>query len=212
MRSTWIVGAAALAIAIACDGGSSAGAQPARPAPAPGSKPTTANKPSKQMTPLSLTWSMKVDGARLRIDYTVTNTSKQPVLIVDQLMWDGAPNPDVIIVRNDTRPQTIAFTRAHLPTAEKLLHTHVPTGRSLAPGAALTGHSLSAWPPFAWHNFSTVDPLAPDATHAILELGYIDRPDATLQTVPTKQGTVTTLSHLGSQKLVRSDALPLPAR
>jgi hypothetical protein len=170
-------------------------------------KPTT--KAKKPMTPLKLEWSMKVDGKILRIDYKVTNTSKAPILLVEKLIWDGKPNPDLIIVRNDTEPKTIAFTRALVTTNEKMMHTPMPTGVAIAPGDTVSGYSLSAWPPFAWHNFSKVDALVPGATHAVLEIGYVDDPDAKLAGSPGNGG-FHVISKMGAQKLLRSERVPLP--
>lgn len=171
------------------------------------SKATT--KAKKPMTPLTLEWSMKVDAKVLRIDYKITNTSKAPVLIVDKLMWDAKPNEDVIIVRNDTEAKTIAFTRALVMTKEKMTHTPMPIGRSIAPGETVTGHSLSGWPPFAWHNFSKVDPLTPGATHAVLEIGYVDDPDAKLEGSTGPNG-YQVISKMAAQKLLRGNRQPLP--
>ena len=168
-------------------------------------------KKKPPMTPLQLEWSLKVDGKQLRIDYKVTNTSKGPILLVDTLVWEGKPDADVIIVRNDTQPKTIAFTRALVTTKEKMMYTPMPGARSIAPGETVAGHSVSAWPPFAWHNFSTVDKLAPNATHAVLEIGYVDDPDAKLQGAPSPGG-YQVISKMASQKLVRGDVKPLPAR
>lgn len=165
----------------------------------------------KPMTPLQLEWSLKVDGKQLRIDYKVTNHGKHPILLVDTLVWDGKPNAEVIIVRNDTQAKTIAFTRALVTTNEKVMYTPMPGARSINPSETVTGHSLSAWPPFAWHNFSTVDKLAPGATQAVLEIGYVDDPDATLQGAPSPGG-YQIISKMAAQKLLRGDVKPLPAR
>ena len=161
---------------------------------------------AKKMT-LDLTWSMKLDEKRLRIDYKVTNNTKASVQVVDGLIWQNAVNVDVIIVRNDTQSKTLAFTRALVRTNEKMMHTPMPTARELAAGASMEGHAFVAWPPFAWHNFSKVDALVPGATHAVLEIGYVDHPASKLE--PMKVGRQTP-THMGSQKLLRGDAQPLP--
>lgn len=159
---------------------------------------------------LQLTWSLKLDGKRLQIDYAVENNTKTSIQLVDRLLWQRTANPDLIIVRNDTEPNTIAFTRALVETDEKV-ETTFPTVMVLAPGASFQGRAYAPWPPVAWHNFSRVDALKSGATHAVLEIGYIDARDSELEELVLPGGTVLTASGFDSQKLLRSDAKPLPA-
>lgn len=160
---------------------------------------------------LHLAWSMRVDGARLRVAYELANAGRAPVLVVERLVWNGGPDPDVCVVRNDREPGAIAFTRALVMTDEKVLHVPLPAVCALAPGATLGGAIVGAWPPFAWHNFSRVRPLAADATRAVLEIGYIDDPAASLVGSSAPPGYLTATAW-GAQRLVRGALQPLPPR
>ncbi len=157
-----------------------------------------------------LTWSMKLDGKRLQLDYTVTNHTKTSIQLVDRLLWQREANPDVIIVRDDMSPHTIAFTRAFVETDEKMLETPYPTVRVLDPGASVEGRAFAPRPPTAWHNFSRVEALKPGATHAVLEIGYIDAPGSKLEPIQLPSGVVYTASGFDQQKLLRGDPKPLP--
>jgi hypothetical protein len=149
-------------------------------------------------------------GDQLRIDYRVMNHRATSVQLVDRLLWQHEPNPDVIIVRNDSLPNTIAYTRTFVRTNELMHSTPYPTVRMLDPGESVEGRAFAAWP-FAWHNFSRVDELKPGATHAVLEVGYIDTPGAKLEAMTLPSGVVYT-TRFGSQKLPRSEVnvKPLP--
>ena len=172
---------------------------------------------------LELTWTLQrvskqphIDyqsGDQLRIDYRVTNHRATAVQLVDRLLWRREANPDIIIVRNDSLPNTIAFTRAFVRTKELLLSLPTPTVRVVDPGEVIEAHAFAPWPPNAWHPDSRkVDPLTPGATHGILEIGYIDEPGAELEAIEMPAGVVYTSSGFGAQKLLRGDAKSLPKR
>jgi hypothetical protein len=157
-----------------------------------------------------MTWSLALVEKRLQIDYRITSALAKSILLVDRLLWQHAANPDVIIVRNDSSPNTVAFTRAFVRTKELLLSTPYPTVRTIDPGETVEGRAFVAWPLFAWHNFSRVDELAPGATHAVLEVGYIDAPGVALEAITLPEGVVYTASKFASQKLLRGEPIQLP--
>ena len=191
-----------VAVAILACGGIEADSKPAKSQP-------DKTKAEKKMT-LQLTWSMKLESSRLRIDYTVKNETKSRVLIVDKLLVQDAPSADAVVVQNGTQPNTVAFTRAHVKTNAKMYITPFPTGAVLEPGATASGTAYAAWPLVAWHNFAPIPDLKPGATKAVFELGYVDDPNAQLQDVKLASGVVQTITHIGAQKLLRGNEQPLP--
>lgn len=159
---------------------------------------------------LELDWTMKVDGARLRIDYTFHNRSKRPVVVVDQLTVGPKHAPDAIIVMNaDGLAKTVAFVRAFVRTNEKLVYTPFPGGRAVAAGADLKGTAFADLPLHMWHNFSKLPPLTGDATQAVLEIGYLEEP-VTFRGLKLANATLQIPVEMAKQKLLRSKSLPLP--
>ena len=132
--------------------------------------------PQSSAGTLELTWTMKRDGKRLRIDYTIRNGTAKRVVIVDQLPVESAIDRNAIIVKNADLPKTIAFVRALVKTDDDVLELPFPEGRILAAGATLKGTAFTTWPLRSWHNFGELPPLKAGATQAVLDIGYIEEP------------------------------------
>lgn len=132
--------------------------------------------PQSSAGKLEMTWTMKRDGKRLRIDYTVRNGTAARVVLVDQLPVENVIDRNAIIVKNADAPNTIAFVRALVKTDDDPLELPFPEGRILAAGATLKGTAYTAWPLRSWHNFGDLPALKTGATQAVLDIGYIEEP------------------------------------
>lgn len=168
------------------------------------------NKPS-----LGIEWSMKVSGDQLAIDYAITNRTGARIWVFDRLIASGVLDPDAVVVRDASEPQTVAFTKALVRTYVKTLTIPPPVARPLDPGKTIRGSASTPLPLAAYLNYAHVKPLAGGATHAILEIGYTDNPsDAAVESRKLHDGTEVTVAapaSMGSQKLLRGERKPLPA-
>ena len=158
---------------------------------------------TKKVGKLELSWSMKVVGRELRIDYSVRNSTAKRVVIVDQLFRGTQLDPDAIIVMNAKGlAKTVAFVRAFVHPGKEALDMPEPDGRILEPGATLKGSAVTAWPLRSWHNFDNKPAaLKPKIARAVLEIGYMEEPFTMDGNTPD-----------GTQKLLRSNIRTLPHR
>lgn len=63
----------------------------------------------------------------------------------------------------------------------------------------------------AFHNVGTIPRLRKSNTHAVLEVGWIDHPEAHLERRAYAENTfVETASHWAAQRWLRGERLPLP--
>ena len=159
---------------------------------------------------LEVAWSLAHEATRVIIDYTVTSCSRVPLQVVDSLFWGNAVAPEVIVVRNDVAPGTVAFTRAYVPTAAKLyVQPPGPTFVELAPGASITRRAFAPWPLRAWHNFDRVEELRGERAYATLEIGYIADPASRLETFVVDGVRHLVATHLLAQRLARGPRISL---
>jgi hypothetical protein len=156
---------------------------------------------------------MKIDGDRLRIDYTVHNRTNDRIVLVDRLRDNSRPT-DLAIVRESDRPSTVAFTLAYVPQ-DRRVHTRErrPFARILEARSSTTGTAYARWPLRSHHNFSTpLEELPPGMQTAMLEIGYVDgatvierdKLEGELHDVPDWRAV-----HF--QKIIRSNILRLPS-
>lgn len=132
---------------------------------------------------LDLAWTLAAAGDHLRVDYTVTNRGAAPVTLVDQLTVRDILVPEAALVRDTPQPGTIAFTRALVEPAAPVAIAPRTASRALAAGASIHGIARIPLPLTSWLNYAPGHPLAPGATFAILELGYLSDP----ATAPSQQ-------------------------
>lgn len=125
---------------------------------------------------ITLDWSMKIEGGKLRIDYTVENRGKARIYLLDELVSARKLNPEAVIVQNGDAPGVVAFVRALVTTKEKVLAIQLPAARPVEPGQKATGKGLVPLPLSAWHNYSRVDALKGELTRATLSVGYLLEP------------------------------------
>lgn len=159
---------------------------------------------------LEVAWSLAHEATRVIIDYTVTSCSRVPLQVVDSLFWGSSVAPDVIVVRNDAAIDTVAFTRAYVPTSAKLyVHPPGPTFVELAPGASMIRRAFAPWPLRAWHNFDRVEELHEKRAYATLEIGYIADPASRLEPFIVDGVRYLVATHLVAQRLARGSRIVL---
>jgi hypothetical protein len=126
-------------------------------------------KPST--TPISLDFTMKHDGGKLRVDYTLANHSKDSILVRDVMVTPSAVlAPTTIIAVRGASPSEVRFVRGDINPDSKV-NIHYPAGvQSLAAGKTLTGSALVGLPLVAWHPYGEVQPLEGTPTRAVLEV------------------------------------------
>jgi hypothetical protein len=161
---------------------------------------------------LRLTWSMSHDGADLRIDYTITNTGSITLQVVDCLIWANQVLDDAVVIHDAPEQGTVAFTRGIVRTPTKYyLLPPGPTYVELDPMASMTRFAIAPLPLHAWHNSDPMSTaLRPDATHAVLEVGYIDHPESRLVQYELPEGRYIGATHTGFEQLIRGERLPFP--
>jgi hypothetical protein len=161
---------------------------------------------------VELAWTMKRQGDRLRIAYTVTNGTAERIYLLDRLPTGDVLDPAAIIVMNGEAPGTVAFVRGLVPTKGKMLYIPRPSTRAVEAGARITGSASTPWPLRAWHNYSNgEDALREGATSAVLRIGYVPDPGPAGLEQHTFYGeTVTDPLIYGGQVLLTSEPHPLP--
>ena len=108
--------------------------------------PTVAATSRPMPPPLEVTWSMKLDGGRLRIDYTVHNRTNELIVLVDRLRDNSEPT-DLAIIRESGRPNTVAFTLAYVPQDRRVkTRERRPFARMLEARSSTTGTAYARWP------------------------------------------------------------------
>ncbi len=140
------------------------------------------NVPATPMSPIGLVWDMRVEGDQLRIEYTITNSTDHRITAVDALWKTGVDfDADSIIVRADSRPDTIALTRAFVRPGPNWKIEHVdrkaPHYADVPPHGELRGTAHTKLPLGAAHNFSGIYAITGTRTTAVLEVGFFE--DAT---------------------------------
>jgi hypothetical protein len=132
----------------------------------PNAKPT-----DKPMTnPISLDFTMKQDGGKLHLDYTVTNHSKDAILVRDVSDSKLVLAPTAIIAARGANPGEVRFVRGDISPDSKV-NIHYPAGvQSLAAGKTLTGAAIVGLPLVSWHPYGEVQPLDGTPTSAVLEV------------------------------------------
>jgi hypothetical protein len=169
------------------------------------------------MSDLRLTWDVarSPNGARLVVSYTVTNTGRAPVFLLDGLLAQNQNGyqqlSDRMIVRQGEAPGEVRFARGFVDPGHPV-GAVPPVGRRLEPGETARGSATVALPLSAWHNFGTPAPLTGAPTSAVLEIGYLDGsydrwgqlPAGTAEPV-----TVPQPPHVPAQQWLRSTPLPI---
>lgn len=160
------------------------------------------------MSPIGLVWDMRVEADQLRIEYTITNSTDHRITAVDALWRSGAEfDADMIVVRADNRPDTIAFTRAFVLPGPDWKVEHVdrkaPHYADIPPHGELRGAAHTKLPLGALHNFSGAYAITGTRTKAVLEVGFFE--DAAVDA-----STARTTTHQ-PDKLLRSVIKRLPS-
>lgn len=163
---------------------------------------------------LRLVWSMRRDGDELQLDYTVHNDGAAPVLVADSLLFNNVVEPLMVIVSDDDEANTVAFRRGNVKSKMKSYFPHpVPTAVELPPEGEMARIGRVPLPLEAFHNIDEgIRPLRTGNTHAILEVGWIEHPEAAIVQKEIAKGVViTTTAHWGFQRWLRGNRLSLPA-
>jgi hypothetical protein len=163
---------------------------------------------------LHLTWSLHREANVLRLDYVVRNDGTAPLIVVDSLIYQRVVRPDLVVVVDAPEPNTVLFKRGYVQSVNKwLVPPPMPSAIALAPGSELQGEARVPLPLTAFHNTDNDQkPLRPDNNQAVLEVGWIDHPEAQLLRRAIAENTfVETASHWAAQRWLRGDVKQVPA-
>ncbi len=146
-----------------------------------------ATKPTTPTQPLALDFTMKKDGGKLRVDYTLANHTKDAYLVQDVMVEpsDGKLSlvPDAAIVVQGASPGQVRFVRGDISPDSKV-NIRYPAGvRPLAAGQTLQGSFALALPLHAWHPYGEVNDLEGTPKEAVLD---VDVFPATIETTTQK--------------------------
>ncbi|MGE0396290.1 MAG: hypothetical protein AB7T06_06190 [Kofleriaceae bacterium] len=162
---------------------------------------------------LRLTCSLVREANALLLAYVVRNEGPAPIIVADSLIYQHTVRPDLVVVEDDAKPITVAFKRGYVPSMIKwYVPPPMPSAVSLDAGAELKRDARAPLPLAAFHDTDQDPrPLRSGNTHAVLEVGWIDHPEAHLQRRAIAENTfVETASHWGAQRWLRGERLPLP--
>lgn len=139
--------------------------------------PLTPTEQAPMQDPARLDWSLALDGARLKISYTVTNTSQAVIYLSDILPIAGQGSfvygATFINVTAGAGPGDVRFVRGRLDSVAPLPFPLDPGARSVQPGASASGEALVDLPLRAQHYRGVAAPLQGEPRQAWLELGYL---------------------------------------
>lgn len=215
-----------LAAAFACNKAPTAReeAQPesAPPAPEPKPKPKPAKPapPDKAMTSTNSDIDLAVNlsktaAGKLRVEYTVTNNSKQPVLLWDQVVTVLSNQlikvPDKISTINGPDPETVLLVQGRVQPQSRINYEQVPGVRPLEAGKSITTAPEIDLPLEAWLAAGAVRPLEGTPKKAIFEVQYFpgDHPTKAIDTADGSK-IQRPQNPWSDAVAVRSDPLPLP--
>lgn len=170
-------------------------------------RPTPASSP-----PLEVTWTMRREAERLRIDYTVHNHTDQRVVLVDQLR-DNSARTDLAIVQVAGQVGTVAFVLGYVAPEPgvKVYRERRPIARVLDANASARGTTYAPWPLRAHHNFSPPTlALPPGLDRAVLQIGYVADGDLDSEVLAGETVQVPTWAALHAQKWLASAPAALP--
>jgi hypothetical protein len=117
----------------------------------------------------------------------------------------------MVLVRDDEEPGTVLLRHGYVPSVRKsYVPMPMPSAILLAPNDELTRIGRIQLPLVACHDVDEIAPLRSGNTHAVLEVGWIDHPEAQLRRQFLSETTfVETASHWIGQRWLRGE-LPLP--
>lgn len=168
---------------------------------------------AKQMD-IKLEWSMKHEGGKLRIDYTVVNASNKRIYLLDQLLVARKLEPEAVVVTNGETAGSVVFSRALVKTKEKTLTITLPAARPVEAGQRVSGVGRVPLPIRTWHNYSFVDPLKGTPTSATLVIGYLPDPGAgSFSEEALADGTKISVPNpaaMSQHSQLRSESKPIP--
>ncbi len=181
--------------------------KPAMPA-TPATKPATTQ-------PLALDFTMKKEGGKLRVDYTIANHTKDAYLVQDVMVEPSDAKlslvPDAAIVVQGASAAQVRFVRGDISPDSKV-NIRYPAGvRPLAAGQTLQGSFALALPLHAWHPYGEVNDLEGTPKEAVLD---VDVFPGTIETTTQKLAngkpqTFAATTALGGQTL-HAGPKPLP--
>lgn len=155
---------------------------------------------------------MKKDGGKLRLDYTITNHTKDAYLVRDVMVTPSDSKlvlaPDAIITVRGA-PGEVRFVRGDESPDSKVNIRYPPALRALAAGKTLTGHAEVALPLASWHPYGQVQPLDGTPKQATLEVEVYPATIATLST-KASDGSTLTLAARGVAAPITLKAGPKP--
>lgn len=168
--------------------------------------------PEAEHGPLEVTWAPVREGARLRLDYTVTNTSEQSIVLCDGLRGTNGPT-ELAIVRPTESAGVVAFTLAFVRPLRTIVEKQPrPVARTLAPHESATGTAYVELPLGPQHPFYIPEyTLPPRFDYAVLEVGFVDgtRP-LDVETSRGQRFEVASWPALQAQTIARSNVQRLP--
>jgi hypothetical protein len=128
----------------------------------------------------TLDWKLRRDGATLKLDYTVDNTTDEPIYLVDDMLMWGKTRfrraPEAIIVRNGDQPGRVSLFRGmmYIPSRDERQYP-APGLRRVEPRAQASGSAQVSLPVKAWHNYhpGKIEPLKGTPGEVVLEIQYL---------------------------------------
>lgn len=124
-----------------------------------------------------LDWSITRDGAKLRVQFHLTNTTKHRIYIVDKLVVPAAGNKfnrtDQVTVMND-EPNTVMFALAAVSSDRPSATLYTPTFRPVEAGKKIDGRFELPFPLVAWNPVGGANAIAGTPKAAVFMLQYFE--------------------------------------
>lgn len=165
---------------------------------------TVATEPPSAM-PVTVTWKLTRHAAAVAIDYSVTNGTDAPILVLDVVVGTTAKGltslPDRFVTRYDEATQTLVLTAGYVPPQQAVApgtgvgtaSQTMPLGRIVAARASVSGTKVVALPISAWHPDISAGSLAPvpaQPRQAVVELGWVPVAGVTWEQNQAADGTM----------------------
>lgn len=164
----------------------------------------------------SLEWTMRLEGARLRLEYSVKNLSKtrlyvaESVLVARKNAFERAP--DAVITVNGAAPGTVEFVRGVRSPAVPVAVLREPTFRALEPGETMRGAATVGVPIKAWHNVARVEPITGTPSRAVLEVQYFVGEPPAWTDLPGTDGKPIRVPRGQESRRLRTEPTPIPTK